>query len=90
MTMIKEFTITVFIIVFFSACIYYIANQSRPLQYRTEKVVIDSVSVKNDYSFLLDKTWTYYTKYGATVSSKNNQIFNVGDSIEVKIIKVNQ
>lgn len=86
--MVKEYTATIIIIAFFSIAIYFTID-TKPLNYRVEKVRIDSVSVKDKYSFLPDKTWTYYTKYGATISS-NSEVYKVGDSIDVKIVKVNQ
>ena len=90
-TMYKEY-LTFFLIigVFVVVVCLSVMIPSRPLKYRTEKVAIDSISVENDYSFLPDKTWTYYTKYGPTITTNNCQIFKVGDSIEVKLVKINQ
>lgn len=86
--MVKEYIATLVTIAFFAIVIYFTIN-TKPLNYRTERVRIDSVSVENRYSVLPDKTWTYYTKYGATINS-NNEVYKVGDSIDVKIVKINQ
>lgn len=90
-TMYKEY-LTVFLIISFfvlTMCVS-IMLPLKPLKYRVEKVAIDSISVEKHYSFLPDKTWTYYTKYGPTITTNNGQIFKVGDSIEVKLVKLNQ
>jgi len=85
--MIKEFIVTVCMILFSGACVYFLATIPRePLKYRKVKVTIDSVSVGNTYDFLPDKTWTYYTKYGM-FTSRNEQIHKVGDTIEIKLVK---
>ena len=83
---IKTYLLTICIGVLFIAFIYFSSNTSGT-QYRTEKVRIDSISIESKNFFLPEKTWFYYTKYGTTITA-NNEIYNVGDSIEVKIVKV--
>jgi len=51
----------------------------------TNKVRIDSVSVKLRNPVLPDKVWVYHTKIGSFTANTNR--FNVGDSIQVTIIK---
>jgi len=87
-TNIKEYILTVIIIAFFASLIYFSIN-TPPLKYRVERVRIDSISVSNSHSVSLDKTWTFYTKYGATITS-SNEVYKVGDSVDVKIVKLNQ
>lgn len=56
---------------------------------KAERVRIDSIIVKQKYSILPDKIWVHYTKYGPSLVTTNEK-YKVGDSIDVKIIKVNE
>lgn len=54
----------------------------------SQKVNIDSISVGLRYPNLPDEQWRYHTKLGVFSSTK--QLYSVGDSIEVQIVKINK
>jgi hypothetical protein len=53
-----------------------------------QKVRIDSITVHLRYPNLPFEEWEYHTNLG--VFSSNEQLYNVGDSIEVQVIKTNK
>lgn len=53
-----------------------------------QKVRVDSISVHLRYPNLPNEEWNYYTKLG--VFSSNKQLYSVGDSIEIQIVKINK
>jgi len=85
--MIKEKPLTIFLVLFF-LFIFLAVFLYKPYigQYYVEKVRVDSISYRNRYEFLPDKMWCYYTKYGTIYNSTKK--YNVGDSIEVRYLKI--
>ena len=65
-----------------------LATSTSPTTESTEKVRIDSVYSKPRYEVMPELVWFYTTKRGLLTS--NVQKYKVGDSIEVKIIKINE
>lgn len=61
-------------------------ESSKPLYYINERVRVDSVSSSLKYENLPDKTWAFHTKIGPFYA--NQEFFKVGDSIDIKIIKI--
>jgi len=53
-----------------------------------QKVRVDSISVHLRYPNLPFEEWEYHTNLGVFSSTK--QLYNVGDSIEVQVIKINK
>lgn len=53
-----------------------------------QKVRIDSITVHLRYPNLPFEEWEYHTNLGVFSSTK--QLYNVGDSIEVQVIKINK
>lgn len=85
--MVKEKTITIFLIIFF-ILVFFSLFLYKPYegQYSIEKVRVDSISYRDRYTFLPDKMWLYYTKYG--VISSTTKKYNIGDSVEIKFLKI--
>jgi hypothetical protein len=53
-----------------------------------QKVRVDSISVHLRYPNLPNEEWNYHTKLGVFSSTK--QLYSVGDSIEVQIVKIDK
>jgi hypothetical protein len=85
----KEIIASVILLLFFIAAITAVCLTPHPSTTCTvEKVRIDSVYSKPRYEVMPELVWFYTTKRGLLTS--NVQKYKVGDSIEVKIIKINE
>lgn len=79
--LVLSITIAIFIALF----VFGIKNYDSTPKH-IEKVRVDSISVQLRYPNLPDKIWCYHTNRGVFTSIK--QIYSIGDSIEVQIIKI--
>jgi hypothetical protein len=85
--MYKEKIATFGVILFFViGLVFLFSDKTYDNKYCIEKVRIDSVSYRDRYTFLPDKIWIYYTKHGVITSTSEK--YSVGDSIEIKTLKV--
>jgi hypothetical protein len=84
--MLKEKIVTIVFILFFLVTLLVVFfYEPSNCKYELKRVRIDSVSCRDRYTFLPDKLWLYYTKYGVVITSRKK--YNVGDSIEIKKFK---
>ncbi len=72
---------------FFLFFIFIVFNNSQPkLVYTDIRVRVDSVNERLKYDVLPEKHWTFYTRCGNIYA--NRPLFAVGDSINIKLIKI--
>jgi len=76
------------LIAFFALVIFSISFiASPPLKYTTIRVRVDSIGVDKPYDFIPETRLIYFTKYGHVFHS-GHKAYCVGDSIDMKIVKI--
>jgi hypothetical protein len=84
----REITTTVILFLFFASALYVVLITSNvPTASSLEKVRIDSVYSKPRHEVMPELMWVYTTKQGS-FTTNDIQKYKIGDSIEIKMIKI--
>lgn len=82
----RETIASAILLLFFAVAIIAVClTPSTPTTVSVEKVRIDSVYSKPRYEVMPERMWVYTTKCGS-FTTNNVQKYNVGDSIEIKVV----
>ena len=82
----KETIASAILLLFFAVAIIAVClHTTTPTSVSIEKVRIDSIYSKYRYEVMPEKMWIYKTKRGS-FTTNNLKMYNVGDSIEIKVV----